>query len=544
MSRSFPASAALALVAIVALPIRGDAQPSTRRAPAPLQQAARALVEGRYDEVDALTDRLDSRDPNVVALKARAAIARGRYADAETLLRPAASRAPASEAALELGLLQQMLGKPDAAAILTKVAASADTAQSGRRAGARRARAARARPVAGGERRLSRRRRRLRRTTRRSTRRGASCSSRSISKAEALKSFQAALQADPKWTPALLGAGRSARRRQPAAGDRARDAGARGQPVVGRRAGVSRAASDRRRPQRRGAPGAAEGARRQSVEPRRARAARRAGVRRGQARRTSRRKSPRRSRSRRATARSTASPASWRRTTTGSTKRSRSRAARWRSIRTNAAHARRSRRCTCCAPATSRARGPRSRRRSSSTPTTRSTFNLLRHDGHARQVRHRHATAISIVRMQQGRGAGAAGVRDAARAPGARRRWRRATSSRRTGRSSSRSSRSTTTSPSATSGLPGMIGALGACFGRVVTMDSPQARPPGEFQWEATLWHELAHVDHAADVEPARAALADRRHFRLRGEARAARVGREHGHRVRRDARAAARRSS
>src|SRR6185436_8210279 len=43
-------------------------------------------------------------------------------------------------------------------------------------------------------------------------------------------------------------------------------------------------------------------------------------------------------------------------------------------------------------------------------------------------------------------------------------------------------------------GLPGMIGALGACFGRVVTLDSPHARPPGEFQWEATLWHELAHV--------------------------------------------------
>ncbi|PYR91154.1 MAG: hypothetical protein DMF84_17765 [Acidobacteria bacterium] len=43
-------------------------------------------------------------------------------------------------------------------------------------------------------------------------------------------------------------------------------------------------------------------------------------------------------------------------------------------------------------------------------------------------------------------------------------------------------------------GLPGMIGALGACFGRVVTMDSPKARPPGMFSWEATLWHELAHV--------------------------------------------------
>jgi tetratricopeptide (TPR) repeat protein len=45
-----------------------------------------------------------------------------------------------------------------------------------------------------------------------------------------------------------------------------------------------------------------------------------------------------------------------------------------------------------------------------------------------------------------------------------------------------------------TLGLPGMIGALGACFGRVVTMDSPKARPPGDFSWAATLWHELAHV--------------------------------------------------
>ena len=43
-------------------------------------------------------------------------------------------------------------------------------------------------------------------------------------------------------------------------------------------------------------------------------------------------------------------------------------------------------------------------------------------------------------------------------------------------------------------GLPGMIGALGACFGRVVTLDSPKARPPGDFNWGATLWHELAHV--------------------------------------------------
>jgi cellulose synthase operon protein C len=43
-------------------------------------------------------------------------------------------------------------------------------------------------------------------------------------------------------------------------------------------------------------------------------------------------------------------------------------------------------------------------------------------------------------------------------------------------------------------GLPGLVGALGACFGRVVSMDSPRAKPPGSFSWEATLWHELAHV--------------------------------------------------
>jgi tetratricopeptide (TPR) repeat protein len=43
-------------------------------------------------------------------------------------------------------------------------------------------------------------------------------------------------------------------------------------------------------------------------------------------------------------------------------------------------------------------------------------------------------------------------------------------------------------------GLPGMIGALGACFGRVVTLDSPRVRPPGTYSWQATLWHEMAHV--------------------------------------------------
>jgi tetratricopeptide (TPR) repeat protein len=42
-------------------------------------------------------------------------------------------------------------------------------------------------------------------------------------------------------------------------------------------------------------------------------------------------------------------------------------------------------------------------------------------------------------------------------------------------------------------GLPG-LGALGVCFGQVVALDSPSARPVGEFNWGSTLWHEYTHV--------------------------------------------------
>lgn len=48
-----------------------------------------------------------------------------------------------------------------------------------------------------------------------------------------------------------------------------------------------------------------------------------------------------------------------------------------------------------------------------------------------------------------------------------------------------------------TVGLTG-IGALGVAFGRVLAMDSPSARPPGELNWASVLWHELAHVVHLA----------------------------------------------
>jgi tetratricopeptide (TPR) repeat protein len=44
-----------------------------------------------------------------------------------------------------------------------------------------------------------------------------------------------------------------------------------------------------------------------------------------------------------------------------------------------------------------------------------------------------------------------------------------------------------------TMGMPG-LGALGVTFGEVVAMDSPSGRKPGDFNWDATLWHEMSHV--------------------------------------------------
>jgi tetratricopeptide (TPR) repeat protein len=44
-----------------------------------------------------------------------------------------------------------------------------------------------------------------------------------------------------------------------------------------------------------------------------------------------------------------------------------------------------------------------------------------------------------------------------------------------------------------TLGLPG-LGALGVTFGHAIAMDSPSGRPPGQFHWASTMWHEMSHV--------------------------------------------------
>lgn len=168
-----------------------------------LAAATRALVEGRYDEVDQIVDKLDLKDPAVVVVKARAEIARGRYQPAEKLLQPAAARMPVGAAALELGLLQHELRRPEAARTLAPVAAgrsSTDAAALVRAARAMRAlglfheansafqEALRAAPTdpdvntAFGELLLEK-----------------------YNTADAVKSFRIALEADPRWVPALVG---------------------------------------------------------------------------------------------------------------------------------------------------------------------------------------------------------------------------------------------------------------------------------------------------------------------------------------------------
>jgi cellulose synthase operon protein C len=197
----------VAALAFLVLPSSGTAQAPRRlpQADTPYRAAVRALNEGRYDEVEALAEK---SDPNLAALKARAMIARGRYAQAEALLRPIVSRAPSSEAALELGLLQQMLGRPDAAALLDKVAPLAESSDDAGEV----ARGARALRALG---RFHEANAAYRLATRNAPNDAAIETGfgdlflEKYDKTEALKSYQMALQYDPKWTPALIGAARA-----------------------------------------------------------------------------------------------------------------------------------------------------------------------------------------------------------------------------------------------------------------------------------------------------------------------------------------------
>jgi tetratricopeptide (TPR) repeat protein len=195
-------SAALFTVAVAQ-----SRRPSAPNSPqTPAQLAMRALVEGRYDDVAALTEK-DQFDPTLVAIRARADIERGKYEQAETLLRPAVQRQPASDAALELGLLLKMLSRPEGTQILNRIATTAETADRA----ADLARAARALRALG---RFN--------ESNAAYRDAASAAPRDLTiqaawgdmflegrcqtcNADATKSFQLVLKDEPRWAPALLG---------------------------------------------------------------------------------------------------------------------------------------------------------------------------------------------------------------------------------------------------------------------------------------------------------------------------------------------------
>ena len=207
-----------ALVAAIAVPLcavlvvaqtqrRAAGPPPAPRPATPFDAAAQAFNEGRYADVDTLTDKLDLRDPNVIALKARAGIERGLYAEVEALLQPISLRAPASEAALQLGLLQQMLGRPGANQTLERVASLASSAQTA----VEMARAARALQALD---RVSDAKAAFIEATRAAPNNAAIESAfgdfflEKYNYSEALKSYERVLGLDPRWTPALLGAAR------------------------------------------------------------------------------------------------------------------------------------------------------------------------------------------------------------------------------------------------------------------------------------------------------------------------------------------------
>jgi tetratricopeptide (TPR) repeat protein len=198
----------LTLVFVVPAVLLAAQTPGRTATPPGLQAATRALIEGRFAEVEELVAKLDQRDPSVVAVRARAEIARGRYDQAEGLLRPAAERAPTSAAALELGLLEQMLGRSGAGPLLARVASLATTSDDATEI-ARGARALR------GLGRFQNANQAYREASARAPRdpdihtAWGELFLEKYNTPEALKSFQLATQADPKWVPALVGTARA-----------------------------------------------------------------------------------------------------------------------------------------------------------------------------------------------------------------------------------------------------------------------------------------------------------------------------------------------
>lgn len=461
----------------------------TRRQPSDFQTAARALNEGRYAEVTSTLEKLDARDPAVAALIGRALIAQGKYADAETALRAGADRAVTGDAALELGLLLKMLGKPEADAHLARVAAMAVSVTGSSEL----ARAARALRSLG---RFQEANAAYRDAASIGTRDAAINTAwgelflEKYNKAEALRSFKIALLVDPRYVPALLGAARAlADDNPPEAVSNAKTALKVNPNSADAHAFLAlRELDSGKRDEAKAALAKALEINPSHLEAR-AQLASIAFI-----------------EDRRADFDAEVAKVLAVAPTYGEVFRVAAEAAAGSFRYEDAAVL--AKRAVALAPQNSRVLGdlgihllrvgdePGARKALDAAfkmdPFDVITFNLLQ----MLDTLDKFVTSESgnlVLRLHKDE---APVLQEYAMSLSAQ---ALATLSKRYG--------FTPAGPILVEmfpkhddfavrnlGLPGMVGALGACFGRVVTLDSPKARPPGDFQWEATLWHELAHV--------------------------------------------------
>ncbi len=456
----------------------------------PAQLAMRALVEGRYDEVATLTER-DTADAAMVAIRAKALIERGKYREAEDLLRPVAQRQPVSDAALELGLLLDMLGRAEGTQLLTRIADGADTANRATDL-ARSARALRA----------------LGRFNEANAayRDAATAAPRDVNiqtawgemfvegrcqtcNADALKSFQAALKEDARWVPAMIGMARAiADENPPEAVGLAKKALEINPSSVPAQLIIATDASDSRRDDARTALTKALEVNPSSLEAHALMAAvsyvddKTADY--EEHIRAALAISPNYGEAYRVTAELAAFNYRYDEAVVLVRKGLALDPSNPRALTDLGTHLLR----------TGDEAGARTALEQSfkEHPFDVVSYNLL-------QMMDTLDTFVTVrdgdlvIRMDK---ADARVMQDSVVAL-----------SKQAMAAMTKRYQFTPKGPILIEifpkhddfavrnvGLPGMIGALGACFGRVVTMDSPKARPPGEFQWEATLWHELAHV--------------------------------------------------
>ena len=168
--------------------------------------AWRAIAHGKPAEAESLARARAADDPAALAVLAHLAVDKGRYDDAIAMLQSAANRAPLSDAALELALVFERVGRAaDASQLLNVIFRSSDNDPASLvRAGRAAAGLGKARDANG-----------LFRTA------AATGSNPALDTAwgllflekynypEAVKSFQQALAQDPEWAPAHAGLGRT-----------------------------------------------------------------------------------------------------------------------------------------------------------------------------------------------------------------------------------------------------------------------------------------------------------------------------------------------